>query len=461
IPGENSASVTLDRSLVFLIEGDNPYPLQATVTNAADNDYTNLQWSVVQSQAETAALISGSGKKISILPKKAGSAVITARVPSSGKTASCTVTVDPPKTITLSKKSISTYPGETATVQYTVSPPSETGTVTWTVSDSAYVQVSDDKQGTLTIYGKYKEGAGMITGTTASKASGRITVNNGWGNTFSLEKSLIKSIPVNKNDGTFDVKYEVKPSCAEIRVWGLSNMTLLPGTYDRYADGVYTLLPNRHTSVDGETGVASGVIRFNPAGESKTAVIVQAWNPAASSSADGNVIPAEVAARQIQMNVYYNAYTFIPRNITADGKYSRFDGPAGSFVIGDGERLGFTLASQEANGTPQIDQVWFEPNSGEQPGLDGAKQGALIAAPAVTGNNSFIIEHTRDYGEASGVYYGLFDPGDAGVEKNNTAVRAVPLAGMIVVRYRLFGSSGVPEYRFPLYAEVRNCGKNY
>ncbi|MDR2160166.1 MAG: hypothetical protein LBP23_08900, partial [Treponema sp.] len=39
IPGENSASVTLDRSLVFLIEGDNPYPLQATVTNAADNDY--------------------------------------------------------------------------------------------------------------------------------------------------------------------------------------------------------------------------------------------------------------------------------------------------------------------------------------------------------------------------------------------------------------------------------------
>jgi hypothetical protein len=460
IPGENSASISLDRSLVFLIEGDNPYPLQATVTNAADNDYVNLQWSIVQNQAETAALISGSGKKISILPKKEGSAVITAKVPSSGKTASCTVTVDPPKTITLSKKSISTYPGETVTVQYTVSPPSETGTVTWTVSDSAYVQVSDDKAGNLTIYGKYKEGVGMITGTTASRASGQITVNNGWGNTFSLEKSLIKSVPVNKNDGTFDVKYEVKPACAEIRVWGLSNMTLLPGTYDRCADGVYTLLPSRHTSVDGETGVASGIIRFNPAGESKTAVIVQAWNPVASSSVDGNVVPAEVAARQIQMNVYYNAYTFIPRNITADGKYSRFDGPAGSFVIGDGERLGFTLASREANGTPQIDQVRFEPDGGEQPGLDGVKQGALIAAPAVAGNNSFIIEHTRDYGEASDVYYGLFDPGDAEVEKNNTAVRAVPLAGMIVVRYRLFGSSGVLEYRFPLYVEVRNCRKS-
>jgi hypothetical protein len=301
----------------------------------------------------------------------------------------------------------------------------------------------------------------MVTGTTSSKATGQITVKNGWGNTFSLEKSLIKSIPVNKNDGTFDVKYEVKPACAEIRIWGLSNMTVLPGTYDYYADGVYTLLPGRHTSVDSETGVASGMIRFNPTGESKAAVIVQAWNPVASSSLDGNVVPAEVAARQIQMNVYYNGYVFIPRNISADGKYSRFDGPTGSFIIGDGERLGFTLACEETNGTPQIEQVRFEPNGGEQPGLDGVKQSAFIAAPAVTGNNGFVLEHTRDYGEASGVYYGLFDPGDAEVEKNSTVVRAVPLTGMIVVRYRLFGSSGIQEYRFPLYAEVRNCRKSY
>jgi hypothetical protein len=314
VPGENSASVTLDRSLIYLIEGDNPYSLQATIANAAENDYTNLQWSVVQQQAETAALISGSGKKISILPKKAGSAVITARVPSSGKSASCTVTVEPPKTITLSKTSISTYPGEAVTVTYVVSPPSETGTVTWTVSDSAYIQVSDDKKGTLTIYGKYKEGVGMVTGTTASKATGQITVKNGWGNTFTLEKSLIKSIPVNKDDGTFDVKYEVKPACAEVRIWGLSNMTLRVGTYDRYENGVYTLLPSRQTSVNSETGIASGVIRFNPTGESKAAVIVQAWNPVATSTVDGTVTPAEVASKQIQMNVYYNAYTFIWRS---------------------------------------------------------------------------------------------------------------------------------------------------
>jgi hypothetical protein len=257
------------------------------------------------------------------------------------------------------------------------------------------------------------------------------------------------------------VNYEVKPACAEIRIWGLSNMTLRAGTYDSFKDGVYTLLPGRHTQVDRETGVASGVIRFNPSGESKTSVIVQAWNPVASSSVDGTVMPAEVASRQIQMNVYYNAYTFIPRNIATNGKYSRFDGPTGSFIIGDGERLSFTLVSEEANGTPQIEQLWFEPNGGEPTGLDGIKQNVLIAAPSVAGNNGFIIEHNRDYGEASGVYYGLFDPGDALLEKYNTAVRAVPLTGMIVVRYRLFGSSGVQEYRFPLYAEVRNCGKNY
>jgi hypothetical protein len=461
VPGENSASVTLDRSLVYLIEGDNPYSLTATITNAAENDYTNLQWSVVQNQTETAALISGSGKKISILTKKAGSAVITARVPSSGKTASCTVTVEPPKTITLSKNRISIYPGEAATITYTVSPPSETGTVAWTVSDSAYVQVSDDKKGTLTIYGKYKDGVAMVTGMTASRAAGRVTVNNGWGNTFTLEKSLIKSVPVNRNDGTFDVKYEVKPACAEIRIWGLSNMTLAAGTYDRFQDGVYTMLPGRHTSVDSETGVASGVIKFNPAGESKTAVIVQAWNPVAASTVNGTITPAEVTSKQIQMNVYYNAYTFIPRNLSTNGRYSRFDGQTGSFVIGDGERLSFSLASQEANGTPQIEEVRFEPQTGEPFGPDGIKQQALIAAPSVSGNGGFIIEHTKDYGEASGIYYGLVNAGDASVEKNNTVVRAVPLIGMITIRYRLFGADGIQEYRFPLYAEIRNCGKSY
>jgi hypothetical protein len=238
-------------------------------------------------------------------------------------------------------------------------------------------------------------------------------------------------------------------------------MTLLPGTYDHFADGVYTLLPGRHTQVDSETGIASGVIRFNPTGESKASVIVQAWNPVATSTVDGTITPAEVAVRQIQMNVYYNAYTFIPRNVTSNGKYSRFDGPTGSFIIGDGERMSFTLVSEESNGTPQIEQVLFEPNGSEPAGLDNIKQNSFIAAPSVTGNNGFIIEHTQDYGEASGVYYGLFNAGDVSVEKNNTAVRAVPLAGMIAVRYRLFGSAGIQEYRFPLYAEVRNCLKSY
>jgi hypothetical protein len=460
IPGENSASITLDRTLINLIEGDNPYSLSAAITNAQENDYTGLQWSIAQQQGTTAAEISGSGKKISILPKKAGSAVITAKVPSSGKTAACTVNIEPPKTITFSLSTITTYPGESAVVRYTVSPPEETNTVTWTVSDSAYAQVSDNKNGTVTIYGKYKEGAATITGTTASKAAARITVKNGWGNTFTLEKSLIKSIPVNRNDGTFEVKYEVKPACAELRIWGLSNMTLVSGSYDRFADGIYTILPGRHTRVDQETGMASGTIRFNPTGESKTAVIVQAWNPVATSTVDGTIVPAEVAAKQIQMNIYYNSYTFLPRDFTRSGNYSRYDNATGSFVVGDGERAGFRLVSEEQNGTPQIEEVRFDPNGSEPVGNDGIKQQSLIAAPSVTGNGGFIIEHTRDYGSASGFFYNLANEGDRAVEQYNTTVRAVPLAGMVTVRYRLFGSSTIQEYRFPLYVEIRNCRKS-
>jgi hypothetical protein len=461
IPGENAASVSLDRTLINLIEGDNPYSLSAAITNAQENDYTNLQWTITQQQGTTAAEISGSGKKISILPRKAGSAVIAAKVPSSGKTATCTVNVEPPKTITFSMATISTYPGEAVTIRYTVSPPEETGSVTWTVSDSAYVQVSDNKNGTATIYGKYKEGVAAVTGTTVSKAVAQLTVKNGWGNSFTLEKSLIKSIPVNRNDGTFDVKYELKPACAELRIWGLSNMTLAAGTYDSFVDGVYTMRPSRHTSVDKETGMASGIIRFNPTGESKTSVIVQAWNPVATSTVDGTIAPAEVASKQIQMNVYYNSYTFLPRNFTRSGKYSRYDTATGSFVIGDGERASFTLVSEEQNGTPQIEEVRFERNGSEPVGSDGIKQNTLIAAPSVTGNGGFIIEHTRDYGTASGIFYHLASAGDWTVEQYNTSVRAVPLAGMVTVRYRLFGAAGIQEYRFPLYVEIRNCQKSY
>jgi hypothetical protein len=461
VPGENTASITLDRTLINLIEGDNPYSLSAAITNAQENDYTNLRWTITQQQETVAVEISGSGKKISILPRKSGSAVITAKVPSSGKTAACTVNIEPPKTITFSMATISTYPGEAVTIQYTVSPPEETNTVTWTVSDSAYVQVSDNKNGTATIYGKYKEGIATVTGTTASKAAAQVTVKNGWGNTFTLEKSLIKSIPVNRNDGTFDVKYEIKPACAELRIWGLSNMTLVSGTYDSFVDDIYTINPDRHTQTDKETGMASGTIRFNPTGESKTAVIVQAWNPVATSTVDGTIVPAEVASKQIQMNVYYNSYTFLPHSFTRNGKYSRYDTAAGSFIIGDGERASFLLITEEQNGTPQIEEVRFEPNGSEPLGTDGIKQNSLIAAPSVTGNGGFIIEHAQDYGSASGIFYNLANTGDWTVEQYNTAVRAVPLAGMVTVRYRLFGSSGIQEYRFPLYVEVRNCQKSY
>jgi hypothetical protein len=460
VPGENAASVALDRSLVNLIEGDNPYSLTATIANAQENDYANLVWTIAQQQSVMAAEIGGSGRKISVLPRKAGGAVITAEVPSSGKTAACTVRIEPPKSISFSMATIATYPGEAVNVYYTVSPPEETGAVVWTLSDNAYVQVSDNKNGTATIYGKYKEGIATVTGTTASKAAAQLTVKNGWGNTFALEKSLIKSIPVNRNDGTFDVKYELKPACAELRIWGLSNMALATGTYDSFVDGVYTIKSNRHSPADKETGVVSGTIRFNPSGESKTAVIVQAWNPVAASTVDGTIVPAEVASKQIQMNVYYNNYIFIPHSIVRTGNYSRYDASAGSFIIGDGEWMSFKLSSEQQNGTPQIEEVRFEKNGGEPVGSDGVRQNSLIAASTVSGNSGFAIQHTRDYGVASGVFYALANAGDWAVEQYNAAVRAVPLAGMVTVRYRLFGASGVQEYRFPLYVEIRNCRKS-
>jgi hypothetical protein len=238
-------------------------------------------------------------------------------------------------------------------------------------------------------------------------------------------------------------------------------MTLAAGTYDSFADGVYVMSPNRHAAINRETGVASGVIRFNPTGESQTVVVVQAWNPVAASTVNGTIVPAEVASRRIQMNVYYNSYVFIPQGVARSGNYSRYDPAAGSFIIGDGEQMSFVLVSEAQNGSPQIDEVRFERNTGEPNGSDGIKQNSLITASAASGGSRFIIEHSRDYGTASGIFYALPNEGDQAVEQYNAAVRAVPLAGMVTVRYRLYGVAGVQEYRFPLYVEIRNCLKSY
>jgi ribosomal protein L25 (general stress protein Ctc) len=73
----------------------------------------------------------------------------------------------------------------------------------------------------------------------------------------------------------------------------------------------------------------------------------------------------------------------------------------------------------------------------------------------------YALRHVRDYGNASGVYYGAND--SPAVESKNTAVRAAVLAGVVRIAY----STGITPagesktFDIPVYVEVRNCLKTF
>ena len=484
VPGENVANILLDRSAMNLIMGDNAQSITASITNAADGDYENLEWTVQQDSNNPVVKLSGSGKKISIYPQNVGSAVITATVPSSLRKATCTVTVEPPKQIILSMNSINCYPGEEFKITYTVSPESEMNSITWTTTDSSYVGWSDDKNGTLTCFGKYNEGTCTITGTTASKAKATITVTNKWGNTLNLSKSLIKTIPVNKGDGTFDVDFELKPACAEIHVQGNQFLTgaktlkLKDGTYSSYNSdhGIYKITSDYFTRIDEQTGTAYGTIHFIPLAESKGVIQVIAYNPV---SIDGNAPLGKIAEKDIEADIYYNSQNFTLSSFSTTGKYSSFDNVSKILTVGDGEKIGFIVSCTNENASPAISGIDFEQSanySNEKIKKYGTVGGSITiedlsmipdpekVRPQISGSNETgkFFMFSKDFNKTNG-YYKANNANQAdNLNNQNNTVRLEHLyIGTLNIKYTPVYTSSELTYKIPVYLDIRNCSCTY
>ena len=475
VPGENVANILLDRSAMNLIMGDNAQSITASITNAADGDYENLEWTVQQDTDKPAIKLSGSGKKISVYPQNVGNAVITATVPSSLRKASCTITVEPPKQIILNMNSVSCYPGEEFKITYTVSPESEMGSVTWTTTDSSFVGWSDDKNGTLTCYGKYNEGTCTITGTTASKAKASITVANEWGNTLNLSKSLIKTIPVDRGDGTFDIDFELKPACAELHIQGSQFLTgskkleLKEGTYSSYngSSGIYKITSNYFTRIDEQTGTAYGTIHLVPLAESKGTIQVIAYNPV---SIDGNAPLGQIAEKDIEANIYYNSQDFNFKTFTTDGKYSFFDSDTKILTVGDGETITFKIGCTNVNASPNISDVTFSPSSsystnkiqtyaGAEPVMIGSGQPVIKKG---TNDSGFSLKFSNDFNSDTGFYKAnKDDPADVINNENNTVRLEHLYIGILNIEYTPVYTTSKQYYKIPVYLDIRNCAYNY
>jgi hypothetical protein len=338
---------------------------------------------------------------------------------------------------------------ESKTVKYTVTPASETSSVNWVIADSKYVSFIDDHAGNLTVVTKDTEGTTTITGTTPSHASAFITVHNAWGNTLSVDKKILRTIPVDYNDGTFEVNYEVKPAVSQIKVLIADDtkLRLKAGTYASYSavDRTYTI--TAHASSDAQSGVAKGKIRFEPTGETATPVTVFAHNPSVINGGAGSTQPYDFGNTTINLQIYYTSYKFIQDYVSRAGSYSRYDQGNGTFIIGDGESYNFTLRTDEVNGTPRIQSVSIETVGAGQEALpSGAPWQGYFVSASYYGGNTYGINHSTDY-------KGSFN----GQSNTDGTVMAVPMIGYLAVTYQVYGDNQSKVFRFPVYVEVRNC----
>lgn len=473
VPGENTANILLDRTAMNLIEGDGAQSITASITNAQESDYDGLVWTVKQDEGNPVIKLSGEGKKISVFPKTAGTALITATVPSSRRTATCTVTVEPPKQIILDKTSVSCYPGEKFTVTYTVSPADELSSVIWSTSDKSIVgwtsPVILDGKATITFFGKNTEGAVTITGTTKSKAKATINVLNEWGNTLSLSKSLIKTVPVYKDDGTFDVDFELRPACAEIHITGsqfgmADQLKLKAGTYSSYDQGksLYVIKSEKFTKVDPLTGTAYDTIHFEPVKESNSSVVVSAYNPV---SVDGNEAIGVFNSREIQMSVYYTAQDFTLSDFSKNGKYSSFDSLTKILTIGDGETVTFKCTDQNANSSPIVTNAEFKWNSESLKRIyvtgDASKAELLELEKSGTNSSGWSLRLSKDFNKTNGFYKAdKNDSGDVVNNQNNRTRMEHIYAGNLTIYYDCAYAKD-RTYIIPVYLDIRNCAYNY
>ncbi|WP_095173945.1 MULTISPECIES: Ig-like domain-containing protein [Blautia] len=202
-----STKVSLSKTSISVNKGKT-YTLKGTLSPSDSTD--SLKWS---SSNTKIAKVSSSGIVTGI---EKGSATITVKA-TSGKTASCKVTVKIPSAkVTMSKTSVSVNVGKTYTLKGTMSPSNTTDTLKWTSSDTKIAKVSS---------------AGVVTA--VAKGNATITVKTTSGKTATCKvtvkvpstKVTMNKTSVSVNVGkTYTLKGTMSPSnTTDIMKWSSSN----------------------------------------------------------------------------------------------------------------------------------------------------------------------------------------------------------------------------------------------
>jgi len=460
VTGVDDPTVALNYTELPLYIGEDTATITATVTNDTGED---LDWSVVNDSDSSAEqdffTFTSNGNKASVYAKKAGTATVYCKIPSTGYTTSCKVKILEPESIQLfvydddslsdasrTKYYVSTlrlYPGETKLLHYETVPSSEQ-IKSWVTTDSSYYTTSDKGYassytdpttkavysypsgvGTVVLTGKTSTGSSLLTVTTTSHSTDSVTIANGYDYLFSVDKTMISSTPdkVNADSTLLSVNYEVRPACAKIYVTVNESSTeagchvgLASSSFDSYDSSQRQWTISTHSS-DEETassGIAKGTIVFTVDGESNCTVNLRAVNENVVTSGTSTATAEEINSHNIKLQVCYSKHTFstaivkkVPYfnfNIYSNvllTSYSKYDSATNTIFLGDGEYLNGTVTCNEKYSNVLVKGVSFFAASTSKTDGNGYTQSKRCEASCLSiGYNtaSWSLFHSMDYG---------------------------------------------------------------
>ena len=217
-----ATDIKLDKTAVTIAK-DRTYSLSAKLTPSNSTD------SVSYASSNTAIATVSSKGVITAVAK--GTAVITAMT-TSGKTATCTVTVSLPSTsVTLNKTQVSIYTGKTYALKATMAPTDTTDNVTWTSTNTDIASV--DENGVVTAM---TQGSAKIIARTTSGETAVCTVKAiAPATSVKLNKTAVS---VNKGS-TYSLKATINPSDSYDTVkWSSSNTKIATVTSSGVVKGI-------------------------------------------------------------------------------------------------------------------------------------------------------------------------------------------------------------------------------
>jgi hypothetical protein len=176
VPQDAQKLLFIDQTSLLLCKDDGAQTLSATILNGRDEDYAALVWSASKMEGyNVVTLGKAKGKECALIPRSAGTTVITAELPT-GQKALCTVTVLENADIHFDAQSVTVNPRYTATIKYRTRPEnasltwaSQTQGVSYSDPEEAFAYTVNEAEGSVSITG-IKPGKGRLSAFFASSA---------------------------------------------------------------------------------------------------------------------------------------------------------------------------------------------------------------------------------------------------------------------------------------------------